>query len=146
MLQLRCCSADLGRPELQALVSARRKVRQGNNCPLKASADFPASANRAHYLISASGPTNRALPGPVDYLQIPELAERGLARVQQFFVTLDDPLASHQFLATDRFSIADITAVVAVDFARIVKVKPGEEHPHLGRWRAKMAQRPAMSL
>ena len=89
---------------------------------------------------------NRALPGPVDYPQIPELAERGLARVQQFFVTLDDRLASHQFLATDRFSIADITAVVAVDFARIVKVKPGEQHPHLGRWRATMAQRPAMSL
>jgi glutathione S-transferase len=89
---------------------------------------------------------NRALPGPVDYPQIPELAERGLARVQQFFVTLDDRLASHQFLATNRFSIADITAVVAVDFARIVKVKPGEQHPHLGRWRATMAQRPAMSL
>ena len=89
---------------------------------------------------------NRALPGPVDYPQIPELAGRGLARVQQFFVTLDDRLASHQFLATDRFSIADITAVVAVDFARIVKVKPGEQHPHLGRWRATMAQRPAMSL
>ena len=44
------------------------------------------------------------------------------------------------------FSVADITAVVAVDFARIVKIKPGEEHPHLQRWRAAMAQRPSMSL
>ncbi|MEJ8856245.1 glutathione S-transferase [Variovorax robiniae] len=89
---------------------------------------------------------NRALPGPVDYGQIPELAQRGLARVQQFFVTLNDRLASREFIASDRFSIADITAVVAVDFARIVKVKPGEQHPHLQRWREAMAQRPATAL
>jgi glutathione S-transferase len=89
---------------------------------------------------------NRALSGPVDYPQIPELAQRGLARVQQFFATLDARLAGRAFVATDRFSIADITAVVAVDFARVVKVKPGEQHPHLQRWRAAMAQRPSMSL
>jgi glutathione S-transferase len=89
---------------------------------------------------------NRALPGPVDYAQIPALAERGRARVQQFFVTLDRRLAEREFIATPRFSIADIAAVVAVDFARVVKVKPGEEHPHLLRWRAAMAQRPAMAL
>jgi len=89
---------------------------------------------------------NRALTGPVDYPQIPELAERGLARVQRFFVALDERLAGREFMATDRFSIADITAVVAVDFARVVKVKPGEQQPHLVRWRAAMAQRPSMSL
>jgi glutathione S-transferase len=89
---------------------------------------------------------NRALPGPVDYAQIPELAERGLARVQQFFVNLNDRLVGRDFVATDRISIADIAAVVAVDFARVVKVKAGEEHPHLLRWRAAMALRPAMAL
>lgn len=89
---------------------------------------------------------NRALPGPVDYAQIPELAQRGLARLQKFFVTLDERLAGRDFIAADRFSIADITAVVAVDFARVVKVKPGEQHPHLQRWRLAMAQRPAMLL
>jgi len=95
---------------------------------------------------SSPAMANRALPGPVNYAQIPELGRRGLARVQQFFVTLDDRLAEHEFIAADRFSIADITAVVAVDFARVVKVKPGEMHPHLLRWRAAMAQRPAMAL
>jgi len=89
---------------------------------------------------------NRALPGPVDYAQIPELAERGLARVRQFFVTLNDRLAGRDLVAADRISIADIAAVVAVDFARVVKVKAGEEHPHLLRWRAAMALRPAMAL
>ena len=89
---------------------------------------------------------NRALPGPVDYAQIPALAERGRARVQLFFANLNEQLAGRDFIATDRFSIADINAVVAVDFARVVKVKPGDEHPHLQRWRAAMGQRPSMSL
>lgn len=95
---------------------------------------------------SSPAMANRALPGPVDYPQISELAQRGLARVAQFFVTLNDRLAGRDFVATDRFSIADITAVVVVDFARIVKLKPGEQHPELLRWRAAMAQRPSMSL
>ena len=95
---------------------------------------------------SAPAMANRALPGQMDYSQIPELAQRGLVRLQQFFVMLDERLADRNFIATDRFSVADITAVVAVDFARIVKVKPGEQHPHLQRWRAAMAQRPSMML
>lgn len=88
----------------------------------------------------------RALPGPVDYVQIPELAQRGLARLQHFFVTLNNRLADREFVVTDRFSIADITAVVVVDFARVVKLKPDERHPHLKRWREVMAQRVSMSL
>jgi glutathione S-transferase len=87
---------------------------------------------------------NRALTGPVDYAQIPELAQRGLARVQLFFATLDGHLAGRDFIAAGQFSIADITAVVAVDFARVVKVKPGEEHPNLRRWREAMQARGTM--
>jgi len=95
---------------------------------------------------SSPAMANRALPGPVDYAQIPALAERGRARVQQFFDALNDRLAGRDFIATDRFSIADITAVVAVDFARVVRLKPGEQHPHLQRWRLAMGQRPSMAL
>jgi glutathione S-transferase len=95
---------------------------------------------------SAPAMANRALPGAVNYPQIPALTERGLARVDQFFDTLNARLAGRDFVATERFSVADITAVVAVDFARIVKRKPGEQHPHLLRWRAAMAERPSMAL
>lgn len=95
---------------------------------------------------SAPAMANRALPGPVDYPQIPALAERGLARVQQFFSTLDARLACREFVAADRFSLADITAVVTVDFARVVKQRPDERHPNLLRWRAAMALRPSMAL
>lgn len=89
---------------------------------------------------------HRALPGPVNYEQIPELAQRGLQRVQQFFETLEVRLEGRETLAGDGFSIVDLTAVVAVDFARIVRVKPGEPQVNLRRWRAAMAQRPAMAL
>lgn len=89
---------------------------------------------------------NRALPGPVDYAQIPALAERGQTRVLQFFGDLDQRLSGRDFIAADRFSVADITAVVAVDFARAVKIRIDERHPHLQRWRAAMGLRASMGL
>jgi glutathione S-transferase len=95
---------------------------------------------------SAPAMANRALPGPVDYAQIPELAARGRARVQQFIDRLDRHLEGRPFVAAGRFSVADITAVVAVDFARAVKIKPEERHVHLLRWREAMGQRPAFAL
>jgi glutathione S-transferase len=95
---------------------------------------------------ASPGMVNRALPGPRDYAQIPELAQRALRRVQDVFAMLDARLEGRDYIAADGFSIADITAVVAVDFARVVKVKPGEQHPNLLRWRAAMGERPAMAL
>lgn len=89
---------------------------------------------------------DRALPGPVDYAQIPELAARGLARLQRFFETLETQLEGRETVVDGGFSLADITAVVALDFARVVRVKPGDAHPNLRRWRAAMALRPSISL
>jgi glutathione S-transferase len=94
---------------------------------------------------SAPAMVNRALPGPVDYAQIPELAQRGLSRIQQFFDMLDKHLEGSDYIAADQFSIVDITAVVAIDFARVVRVKPGEQHVNLLRWREAMAKRPSFS-
>jgi len=93
---------------------------------------------------SSPAMVNRALSGPVDFAQIPELAQRGQARVQLFFDTLNARLAERDFIAAGQFSIADITAVVAVDFARVVKVRLGEAHPHLLRWREAMQARGTM--
>jgi len=87
---------------------------------------------------------DRALPGPHNYAQIPALAERGLARLQHFFVTLNDRLEGREFVAANQLSLADLTAVVAVDFARVAKVKPDERHPHLQRWREAMGQKSFM--
>lgn len=93
---------------------------------------------------SSPAMVDRALPGPVNYAQIPALAERSLLRVQRFLQELDARLADREFVAAGQMSLADITAVVAVDFARVVKIKPDERHPHVLRWRAAMAQRPSM--
>ena len=95
---------------------------------------------------SSPAMVNRALPGPVDYAQIPELRQRGVARLQQFLSSLDAHLARRDHVAASGFSIADITAVVVVDFARVVRVKPGDAHANLRRWREAMAQRPAFAL
>jgi len=66
---------------------------------------------------SALGLKGRALPGPDDYEQIPALAERGRARIARFFEMLDGHLAGRQFVASDRYTIADIMALVTVNFA-----------------------------
>ena len=89
---------------------------------------------------------NRALPGPVDHAQIPALAQRGIARTQHFLATLNQRLDGRDFIAAGQLSVADISAAVAVDFARVLRIKPGEAHPHLLRWRAALAQRPAFLL
>ena len=94
---------------------------------------------------SSPAMVNRALPGPVDHAQIPELAQRGLLRVQQFFSTLDEHLAGRDFIAAGQFSIADITAVVALDFARVVRIKPLEQQLNLLRWRERMGLRKSMA-
>jgi glutathione S-transferase len=85
----------------------------------------------------------RALPGADDYEQIPALVERGRARVERFFRTLDARLGGHEFVGGEAFSIADITAVVAVDFARWIRLAVPEDCGHLRRWHAEISARPS---
>jgi glutathione S-transferase len=89
------------------------------------------------------GLKGRALPGPDDYAQIPELAERGRARVARFFALMEARLAQSEFVAGPRYSIADITTLVSVDFARWVKLSVPEECTNLRRWHAQVSARPS---
>jgi len=93
----------------------------------------------------ARGLKGHALPGPDKYEQIPELAERSKSRVLSFFKTLDTQLAQREFLAGDRFTIADITAVVMIDFAARVKISVGDDAANLQRWYAGVSARPSAS-
>ncbi len=88
----------------------------------------------------------RALPGPVDYAQIPELAERGRARLEQFLTTLEAHLATRDYLVGGIFSIADITAGVALDFARVLRIDVNEGRPAIAAWRARLSERPSWGL
>ena len=86
---------------------------------------------------------NRALSGPVNYAQIPELAERGRQRVAQFFDMLDGRLAESEHVAGERFSIADIAALVVVDFAARTGSAPGDMPAAMAAWHARVSARPS---
>jgi len=90
---------------------------------------------------ASAGLKGRALPGPDDFPQIPELAERGRARVGSFFSRLNERLGASQFIAGSAYSIADIAALVTVDFCGWIKLKPTEAQPHLQRWHAAVSAR-----
>ncbi len=83
---------------------------------------------------AVKGFAGRALPGPVGYEQIPALVERGRRRVEHFFRMLDERLAENEFVAGSRFTVADITALVAVDFAGWIKMGLPDDHLHARRW------------
>lgn len=89
---------------------------------------------------------DRALTGSTNHAQIPELAQRGIARTHDFFDSLNEHLAGRDFVITDTFTNADIVAVTTIDFARIVKVKPQDYHKHIIRWRESLSERPSMAL
>ena len=79
----------------------------------------------------------------LEAVQIPQLAEYNRVAAEKFMKTLDRRLADHEFLAADRFTIADVVAVVGLDFARLIKYRPPEELTHLARWLAECRTRPA---
>lgn len=94
----------------------------------------------------AKGMVGRALPGPENYPQIPELAERGRARLGHFLDRFEAHMTGREWVATDSFSLADITAGAALDFAQWVKVDANEGRPAIAAWRARLAQRPSFAL
>jgi glutathione S-transferase len=84
---------------------------------------------------------NRAISGPHAYAQIPELAERGLQRVDNLFADLDKHFSGEQFLVGDYFSVADITAFCTIGFTRWVKKTIPSECTHLQRWYDQISSR-----
>jgi len=88
----------------------------------------------------------RAIAGPYDYEQIPELAERSKLRVKNFFADFDARLAETPFVAGQRFSVADITALVTVDFAaKAINFSVPDEHRSLKRWYDAISSRSSMA-
>ena len=88
----------------------------------------------------------RAVPGlPAEYKAIPDLAERGQRRYQLFMKNLNDRLANQKYIASDTFSIADITALCAIDFAKMIEMEIPEDYEHARRWYADVTSRPSAS-
>lgn len=75
--------------------------------------------------------------------QIKEWAEANRARALESLAMLDRELAGRPFIAGDTLTIADITALVAVDFMRAVRIERPRELAHLDRWYQSVSTRPS---
>jgi glutathione S-transferase len=92
---------------------------------------------------ATKGLKGRALPGPHDYEQIPELAARGRVRIGHFFRDMDARLAGKKFVTGDRYTIADISTMVLIDLAGWSKLTIPDECANLRRWYEAVAARPS---
>lgn len=92
---------------------------------------MPLYAGRAH---PGAGPATE---------QIPALAERGLTMARHWLDALERSLDGREWLASDRFTVADITAFVCLDFAKWVRLRAGPEHPNIIAYHARIKTRPS---
>ncbi len=94
---------------------------------------------------SFPGFASRGLPGRVGMIDaIPALAERGKTSLGVFYESLNRDLATSAYVAGDQFSIADITALCAVDFATTAaRVPVPDSCENLIRWHKEVSARPS---
>ena len=92
------------------------------------------------------GYRGHALTGPVGYEQIPQLVERGRRRAQKFFDDLDEHLKHREYIVDDTFTLADIAALVTVDFAKAIKLDITQRQIDLKRWHQVVSSRPSAQL
>lgn len=66
-------------------------------------------------------------------------------RVQEFLPTLDKQLSSHQFIAGDKLSVADITGFLFVGIVclKALEIDALSDYPNITRWFEQVSQRPA---
>ena len=86
---------------------------------------------------------NRGLPGLENVQAIPELAARGKAGVERFYERLEQRLSQSTYIAGERYTIADITALCVVDFASFAKMGIPEANTNTKRWHADVSSRPS---
>jgi glutathione S-transferase len=79
-------------------------------------------------------------------LEVPQVAAWGEAnkpRALEMLAILDDELAGRPFIAGSDFSVADITALVAVDFMKVARIQRPPELKNLERWHQSVSARPS---
>lgn len=66
-------------------------------------------------------------------------------RVEEFLPKLDKQLSEHPYIAGDRFSIADITGFIFIDFVceKALEIQALDTYPHIQAWHHKLLERPA---
>jgi glutathione S-transferase len=76
--------------------------------------------------------------------QSPEFATIMRELVALRFDWLDTELSGRPYLAGERFTVADITAMVALDFGKVSDIRiQAATHPNLAAWHKRVAERPS---
>ena len=75
--------------------------------------------------------------------QLPQWAEACRPRVYETLNLLDRELADRFHIAGDAFTVADITALVAIDFMKPARIALPEDLPNLTRWYDSVSSRPS---
>jgi glutathione S-transferase len=97
---------------------------------------FPVS-----HVFRNSHPAMKAMEVP----QVPAWAEANKPRIAEFLAIFDHALASRPFAAGDRYTVADITGLVAIDFMKPAKLVVADELKNVRRWHADVSARPSAS-
>jgi glutathione S-transferase len=84
-------------------------------------------------------PYMKALVDP----QVPEWGEANKPRIGDFLKFLDGELESRPYVAGKEFTVADITALVAVDFMKVSKLAVPDGLANFARWREAVSGRPS---
>jgi glutathione S-transferase len=82
----------------------------------------------------SKGFVDRALPGPLNLPQIPEMVDRGLAQVRYALPLLNEHLSHNTWMAGDNFTFADIDLLTAMGFLGWIKEPVPEDLTHLQEW------------
>lgn len=90
-----------------------------------------------------------AHPG-LAHLEQPQFGDFGAAQKEKMLDSarwLDGVLAAQPYVAGQRFTIADITAFCALEFARLMKFRAADAGlAHLQAWRDRIAERPSAQV
>lgn len=87
---------------------------------------------------------DRGLPGSAEPIpQVKALRGRARARLGRFSRKFDEQLASNEFVAGPRWTVADATTLCAVDFAKWSDTGIPPECRNMGRWYEAVSARPS---
>ncbi len=75
--------------------------------------------------------------------QVPEWGEVNRPKAVAFMTWLDSELAGREFIAGDSYTVADITALVSIDFLKPARISMPEGLENLKRWHATVSARPS---
>ncbi len=75
--------------------------------------------------------------------QVREWGEANLARIPERLEYFDAELKDRRFMAGERFSVADITALCAIDFMKVVRLSLDDRHGNVRRWHGEVSSRPS---